>query len=788
MKYIRTWGLVVAVALLTVGAADLFAQSFQSPAAWLNRPMLTAPFRNYAVQGQWFNSGAGNSPYLTYPNNLSGGGGYGSPGNVGNYTLTMRNGHGFWSLTPDGRVVYSGPRLDMVDQHFSAMQYDVSADPELSKLGTQWYQVRRPEVKMGNGAAFTGGISETSLGGNWWPGSDLIEEGKKTGGVALVPVHINNFNLGAYPTVDEWPEEIIITKTTNSQGLTITERAMAWSHPDFDDFFIDEYIIENTGDTDGDGERDLPMVPLNDVYLGLEDMFNNSCVGQEAYQRYWHNHIEDAEDDHYAYDGDVKLLYNWDGDHVTINTWDDTGDPYRDAFAWQGSKGTQAESQLNSPAHLGVAVLAYTDDPTSPYRFNARDMAEGYIAPAGEQPFAVRFWQVFGVVGFLQSTGTGKIAMPYQALDPNLGAMTEAEIFSAVLGAGPQFDPSPSRPSSQFSMMLFGPYDLPAGGKAKIVVAYAAGHPGQVLGNTDIWTWARKGNQGELPKGLDALKQNVEAARFAYANTYDIPDAPPDANFRTGSNATANMQVEWSNEVESSAHPDYGSADVAGYRVYRSTIVSDGPWELIVDIPKGTSSLETPTYGVSGSGSNYVIEDKRSVAGFFYHYSVRPYASGHTDWTPGGNPNAPLGLNDLPSHIASRVQVGQEGGWSAKTQRIYAAESPFAVPSSETESLNAEVWVVPTPYYEKGEAHQYPGSEKIRFVGIPSKCRIRIYSVSGELVGDINVNNPGKAESDFDQVTWNNSGQLVSGVYFWVVENLTGSGRALQKGTLMVIR
>jgi hypothetical protein len=96
--------------------------------------------------------------------------------------------------------------------------------------------------------------------------------------------------------------------------------------------------------------------------------------------------------------------------------------------------------------------------------------------------------------------------------------------------------------------------------------------------------------------------------------------------------------------------------------------------------------------------------------------------------------------------------------------------------------------VVPTPYYEKGEAHQYPGSEKIRFVGIPSKCRIRIYSVSGELVGDISVNNPGKAESDFDQVTWNNSGQLVSGVYFWVVENLTGSGQALQKGTLMVIR
>ena len=766
---------------------DLWAQADEAPSAVLYRPMLSARFRNVGNQDGFYKSGTTSTPqYLFYPNNRNGGGAYGtarirstSSAHVQVSNPAVRVGHGVWTMTSDGRVVYTGVRMGMQADHIVPMQYDVSADPDLSLLGRERYSVRRPTVKLGYGVRYPTGVEETDLGANWWPGSDLIEEGRATEPTFREPVHIYNWNFSAYPTHDGWPEEIIVTQCTNSQGLTMTERASAWSHPDFDDLFLDEYIIENTGDTNGDGVADLPLVTLSDLYIGFQDRFNNGASGQQAYHRYWTNDEDWCMDDWYVYDRGRKLLYTWDGDHPLYHSWDDSGDPY---YVGRGIDIGQQDGTLMSPAHLGVAAVAYTDDAASRFRFNARDAGEGYVIPEGDQPCAVRFWEAYNT---------------NSQADPNNLVMTEAQIYAEVMGPGRRIDPDPAGPSGQFSMLIFGPYDLPAGGKLKIVLAYVAGHPGQVMGNTDMFTWARKGNRSELPRGLDALRQNVEAARFAYANAFDIPDAPPDVNFRTGSNATAQMRVDWPADVEAARHPDAaGSAGaagstgaaIAGYRVYRSTWLAWGPWEFVADIPAGTTSLETPAYRVSREGDLYVLEDLRSAAGFFYHYSVRAYAGPVHDWSP-GSVTAPLGFADLPGHIQTHLQLGQEGGRSAPTQRTYADESPFAVPSPDTEALRARIRVVPHPY-RLDASHTYPSSTKIRFVGVPSRCRIRVFSASGDLVSDVPHDDATRAEHDYDQNTVAFNGAIATGVYFWVVENrVPGSdfGR-LQKGTFMVIQ
>ena len=769
---------VLCAALSLTWVSDVLAQTAdQTPMAHFYRPMLTVGFRNVGIQGSFLSYRYG----MQYPNT-------GSPpweepaaGQYGTIRLSgvhnwaaldnvVRYGHGVWTMTSDARVVYTGVRAGMQDAHITPMQYDVSADPELSHLGKQWYHPRRPTVKLGYGERYPEGVEETSLGANWWPGSDLIEEGRKTQPYDREPVHIYNWNFCAYPTYDQQPEEIVVTQWTNSQGLTTVERGYAWSHPDFDDLFLDEYVIENTGDTNGDGIADLPPLALNELYVGFQDRYDNGTAGRGVGYGY-----DQRMDDWYAFDPDLKLLYMWDGDHPLHNPWDDTGDPYKDDLANPSRKIGQGENTLMCPAHLGVAVVAYTDDSTSPYAFNARDIDRGYVVPEGDQPYAARFWESYS---------------EDEQGDPSSVEMTAGEMYSEVLGGGRQIDPDPDHPSGQFSMLVFGPYDLPPGAKLKIVLAYVAGHPGQMLGNTDMFTWARKGNQAELPLGLDALKQNVDAARFAYANAYDIPDCPPDVNFRTGSNASAQMRVDWPDAVESASHPDYAgseAADITGYRVYRSTWFDVGPWELLADIAVGTVGQETPTYRVSREGDLYVCEDLQSAAGFFYHYSVRAYAGPHSDWSP-GNPKSPLSMSDLPVHIQSHLQVGQEGGWSALTQRIHADESPFAVPSTETEASRATVLVVPNPYIPDA-SHAYPGSNKIRFVGMPSKCRILVFSASGEVVSNVTHNDATKAEHDYDQQTWVYNGQIAAGVYFWVVENLLDGpdlGR-LQKGTLMVI-
>jgi len=456
------------------------------------------------------------------------------------------------------------------------------------------------------------------------------------------------------------------------------------------------------------------------------------------------------------------------------------GRSQKDAFAAgtisQGGKIGQTENMLLSFAHLGVAPVAYTSDPASPYAFNVRDMNKGYVTPNGDQPYALHHWEVFDTN--VQS-------------DPSLRQQTEAKIYSQIVGAGRRISPDPDHPSGQMSLMVFGPYDLPPDGKAKIVLAYVAGHPGQVLGNTDPITWARKGVQAELPRGLDALKQNLSAAQFAYDNAFDIPDAPPDVNFRTGSDSFARMTVDWPVEIEQASHPDYAGTearDIAGYRVYRGAWFDVGPWELIADIPAGTANRETAEYRVAREGDLYRFTDLKSAAGFFYHYSVRAYAKGHSNWSA-GNPNSPLGMAGLPSHISQRVQAGQEGGWSASTQRIYADESPFSVPAPETEALEQRVRVVPNPFIVDNE-HAYPGSTKIRFVGIPSRCRIRVFGISGDLVSDFVHNEPTKGEHDYDQQTWVFNGEIASGVYLYVVENLIQGPNfgKIQRGAFMVIK
>ena len=372
----RSWGVIAAMLVLALLLSDVpvLAQGApaQAPTAVFYRPMIRVPFRNVGNQGGFFNSGMGSSAYMIYPSYGGGGGTYGADrisaaasANREAATWAVRAGHGVWTMTSDARVVYTGVRIGMQDANITPMQYDVSADPDLSLLGKEYYYHRRPTAKMGYGAGEADGVAESGLGGNWFPGSDLIEEGNKSQPYSKAPVHIYNWNFSAYPTDDTWPEEIIVTKCTNSQGLTMTERAFAWSHPDFDDLFIDEYIIENTGDTDGDGVADAAMNQSN-VFIGIQDRFNNGAAGQQAYYRYWRDERDWCMDDWYVYDQNLKLMYMWDGDHPLYQDYDDTGNPYRDVYSFgtlvNGGKIDQGENALMSPAHLGVAVLAYTDD------------------------------------------------------------------------------------------------------------------------------------------------------------------------------------------------------------------------------------------------------------------------------------------------------------------------------------------------------------------------------------------------------------------------------------------
>jgi hypothetical protein len=289
--------------------------------------------------------------------------------------------------------------------------------------------------------------------------------------------------------------------------------------------------------------------------------------------------------------------------------------------------------------------------------------------------------------------------------------------------------------------------------------------------------------------GAQAAFENLQLAHFVYDANYQIPAAPTEAFISAvdkESSPDARQQISWRDPADTAVNPWKGTADVLGYRVYRSTWFGWGPWELWDTIDKGTSGTTVNGDWTYSSGW-YTYEDKRSAAGFPYHYSVRPYASGYTSWTSTNGKT----LDDIPvSRVKSNATKGYESGWAPPTARTYDADErkPFQPTTPETDRLEKKVLVVPNPYLADAK-HQYPNSKNLRFVGVPNKCIIYIYTAAGDLVKFIEHDNATKGETDWNQITWSTSGEVQTGLYYFVViSRASGSEGRTQRGNFVIVK
>ena len=123
---------------------------------------------------------------------------------------------------------------------------------------------------------------------------------------------------------------------------------------------------------------------------------------------------------------------------------------------------------------------------------------------------------------------------------------------------------------------------------------------------------------------------------------------------------------------------------------------------------------------------------------------------------------------------------------------------PINVPPDDP-SVELNVYVYPNPYridddYRgrgfEGRTEDYRPNDRVRainFANLPPRCTIRIYTVDGDLVRQIDHNvsasDPKYTHDSWDMIT-RNTQLVVSGLYFWSVE--TPDGRT-QIGKLVVI-
>ncbi len=283
-------------------------------------------------------------------------------------------------------------------------------------------------------------------------------------------------------------------------------------------------------------------------------------------------------------------------------------------------------------------------------------------------------------------------------------------------------------------LVSVGPLTLTPFASVKIVFAEVMGEMDRAkiveggVANIDLMATASR----------DTMLANVRRARTLYSNNY-LPAVHPPPTPTDGENSlTINTEpgqifIEWPPISSSYLDPQLGINDFAGYRLYRSNYFTIGPWTLVADIKKDSVVL------VDGY-VQYI--DRNLPFGVGNYYCVTTYDESNNESGKVNNTRFP----------------------------IYPLRAP-------NEEFPKNVYVVPNPFRQHsnltGEGEQY----RMEFIGIPAICKIKIYTLTGDLVQEINHDDGSGSEawgsikrSDYQLSKWTLG--VAPGIYLFRVESL----------------
>ena len=535
-------------------------------------------------------------------------------------------------------------------------------------------------------------------------------------------------------------------------GIRAHVKMYGYSNPNHDNYFIYQATLKFTGETKRPIE--LPdssdFYPEQDVtmYWPIEFSFGPSKVGEYMSHGSWSYESEDDLDSWFAdkltLEGglrdSLKVAYYQDYKTLCISAYsngsrNDTGDPDR------------ATGSLHSPQIPGYALIhaaknsfdPANDDTDQPYAIPHADIVNDFWGRAD--------------VG-VRDTYIGDDSRGRFPLDP----ITEGWMGPNDSQKGPM------------RFITVGPYDLTLDydqDPDSICVVYAIG-----VGSIDHETadsvgraW-KEGLISDQEKsdailtGKDSLFQTMDRANWAWHRDLNIPDPPPPPDLVVTSDADK-IKVEWSYPNDDYyLDPDTKVDDWSAWRVYRK---------------KGASTVGDPGDNFSGEIWEMVYEtndrltqsytDTAVTRGVSYYYAVTALDDG-TQNTGGIHPGEQL----ESSRYANRSKI---------------AAQPFKAGLSTSH----EVRVVPNPATLNAGALGFPGNEnQIVFAFLPYKCRLMIFTETGDLVDELD--HLGTDQEIWDQKTDNNQ-YVTSGIYILYVidaEDSEGNPLADEYEKFVIIR
>ncbi|MBK7105567.1 MAG: hypothetical protein IPH62_09825 [Ignavibacteriae bacterium] len=299
-------------------------------------------------------------------------------------------------------------------------------------------------------------------------------------------------------------------------------------------------------------------------------------------------------------------------------------------------------------------------------------------------------------------------------------------------------------------LMSFGPYNIPVNEDVRIVLVQVidgisrekAEDLGMKLLNGNI---TKEEYNSEVSTGRDSLFKSLNGAKIAFKRKYNIPDPLPSPDSIYVATGIGNIKINWSKSAESAIDPDSKKADFAGYRLYRAAISPENKWEKILEVGGNTGLPIVHSY-----------IDSNVIMGFDYYYAVTAFDDGLNNYL---KPGQPLESSKL-------------------TSTAYVGTSAAMEPQASHNSFKKNLRVVPNPFNIRSVNYGDPNNpsdlenNKLLFVGLPGICKIRIFTVAGDLVKTI-YHTSGLGSEEWDQVTDSNQ-YIVSGIYIAHVESELG--------------
>jgi hypothetical protein len=341
------------------------------------------------------------------------------------------------------------------------------------------------------------------------------------------------------------------------------------------------------------------------------------------------------------------------------------------------------------------------------------------------------------------------------------------------------------KPSNFMTLISVGPYSRIAGGDSiNVVFAVMAAKKKTASPTTDdspaqkvnlllASEWSQRTYNGEDRNGNGIQDAGERWTNSGQPKRYFLP-APPDAPHVRIIPKDKTVEVFWDNASEASVDPISNQKDFEGYRIYGTPAgfdltVSQNVLSNLILLGDFDSSIDKIGYN---TGFGHVrlstpVQFPPDTTRYIYKFVVPQLLNG---WQYG------LAVTAYDSGDATTNLQSLE---SSKLQTLHRVVPGTVV----NQKMDAQVGVYPNPYYAR--AYWDGGAErsrKLHFINLPAHAEIRIYTLVGDLVDQLDHDADTYNASDIRwfQTFSDGSQQLAGGEHAW--DLITKKDQAIATG------